>query len=213
MLELEQAHLMPMPVLFDGYVEKPARVSSACLVSVASNRYSVPCEWVGQMVSTRLYPNRVAVVAEHAVVASHERLSERGQDCYDWQHYVPLLERKPGAPRNGAPFADLPEPLQRLRRALLREHGGDRFMAQVLAIVPSAGLDAVLVAVALAVESSSLSGRVSVEHVNNVLGRLNAPPVPEKVETPLKATTPPLADTARYDSLRVQDSPLELDHA
>ena len=49
--------------------------------------------------------------------------------------------------RNGAPFADMPEPLQRLRRGLLRNPGGDRVMAQVLAIVLTAGLDAVLVAV------------------------------------------------------------------
>jgi hypothetical protein len=52
MLEHERAHLMPMPAPFDGYVEKPARVSSTCLVSVARNRYSVPCELFGQMVST-----------------------------------------------------------------------------------------------------------------------------------------------------------------
>jgi hypothetical protein len=44
MLEHERPHLMPMPTPFDGYVEKPARVSSTCLVSVARNRYSVPCE-------------------------------------------------------------------------------------------------------------------------------------------------------------------------
>ena len=62
----------------------------------------------------------------------------------------PLIQRKPGALRNGAPFADLPEPLQRLRRMLLRDAGGDRVMVQVLAIVPSAGLDAVLVAAELA---------------------------------------------------------------
>ena len=49
------------------------------------------------------------------IVASHERLSDKGKTRYDWQHYIPLLERKPGALRNGAPFADLPEPLQRLR--------------------------------------------------------------------------------------------------
>ena len=213
MLEHEQQHMMPMSAPFDGYVERPARVSSTCLVSVARNRYSVPCELVGQMVSTRLYPNRVAVVADDAVVAGHERLSDRGQVRYDWQHYIPLLERKPGALRNGAPFADLPEALQRLRRALLREPGGDRVMAQVLAIVPKAGLDAVLVAVELALESSPPSGRVSVEHVINVLGRLNAAPVPENVETALKAATPPLADPTRYDSLRVQDSTAEIDHA
>jgi len=41
-----------MPAAFDGYVERPARVSSTCLVAVARNRYSVPCELAGQMVST-----------------------------------------------------------------------------------------------------------------------------------------------------------------
>jgi hypothetical protein len=46
----------------------------------------------------------------------HDRLSNAGETRYDWQHYIPLLQRKPGALRNGAPFADMPEPLQRLRR-------------------------------------------------------------------------------------------------
>ena len=81
-------------------------------------------------------------------------------------------------------------------------------MAQVLAIVPTAGLDAVLVAVELALESAPPSGRVSVEHVVNVLGRLNAVAAPEGVQTTLQASTPPLADTARYDLLR-ENSPRE----
>ena len=132
-----------MPAPFDGYVEKPARVSSTCLVSVQRNRYSVPCELAGHMVSTRLYPNRVSVVAGDVVVASHDRLADRGQTCYDWPHYIPLVARKPGALRNGAPFMDLPKPLHRLRQGLLRYEGGDRVMAQVLAAVPIAGLDAV----------------------------------------------------------------------
>ena len=217
MLELERLHLMPMPTVFDGYVEKPARVSSTCLVSVAKNRYSVPCEWAGQMVSTRLYPGRVAVIAGDALMASHERLANEGQTRYDWQHYIPLIQRKPGALRNGAPFADLPEALQQLRRALLRDPGGDRMMAQVLALVPTAGLEAVLVAAALALESAPPSGRISVEHVINVLGRLNAAPIPQNAETTLQTVTPPLANTARYDSLRLQgdtrDGALEADHA
>ncbi|MDR0775748.1 MAG: IS21 family transposase [Azonexus sp.] len=206
MLEHERAHLMPMPEPFDGYVEKPARVSSTCLVSVARNRYSVPCELARQMVSTRLYPGSVVVVADDAVVARHERLSCEGQTAYDWQHYIPLVQRKPGALRNGAPFADLPAALQQLRRGLLRESGGDRVMAQVLAIVPKAGLEDVLVAVELAMESCPPSGRVSVEHVVNVLGRLNAPAVPAlNAETALQVATPPQANTARYDSLRGQE--------
>jgi len=211
MLEHERAHLMPMPAPFDGYVEKPARVSSTCLVSVARNRYSVPCELFGQMVSTRLYPGSVVVVANDHIVARHDRLSNAGETRYDWQHYIPLLQRKPGALRNGAPFADMPEPLQRLRRGLLRNPGGDRVMAQVLAIVLSAGLDAVLVAVELALETGP-PGKVSVEHVVNVLGRLNAVPMPQTAATQLKVSTPPLANTARYDSLRADNATEEAGH-
>jgi transposase len=211
MLEHERPHLMPMPEPFDGYVENPARVSSTCLVVVARNRYSVPCELAGQAVSTRLYPAKIVIVADDAVVASHERLSDRGQTQYNWQHYIPLVQRKPGALRNGAPFADMPEPLQQLRRALLRDPGGDRVMAQVLAIVPTAGLDAVLVAVELALEGTR-QGRVSVEHVRNVLARLNAEPAPESAGTALQVSMPPLANTERYDSLRAASAE-EADHA
>ena len=209
-LEHEQSHLMPMTTPFDGYVEKPARVSSTCLVSVARNRYSVPCEFFGQLVSTRLYPDSVVVVADDQVVARHERLSGSSETRYDWQHYVPLLQRKPGALRNGAPFADLPEPLQRLRHGLLRHAGGDRVMAQVLVIVLTAGLEAVLVAVELALEVGP-PGRVSVEHVINVLARLNAVPLPPTAATALRVSVPPLANTARYDSLRA-DLTEEVDH-
>ena len=79
--------------------------------------------WSGQMVSVRLYPQRVDIVAGDALVARHERLTDRGQTRYDWQHYIPLVQRKPGALRNGAPFADMPEPLMRLQRALLQARG------------------------------------------------------------------------------------------
>ena len=215
MLDLEREHLLEVRAPFDGYAHKLARVSSTCLVSVAANRYSAPCELAGQTISTRLYPGRVVIVADHAVAAEHERLADKGKTQYDWQHYIPLLQRKPGALRNGAPFADLPEPLQRLRRVLLREDGGDRLMAKVLALVPTAGLDAVLVAVERALEAAPPSGRVSAEHVLNVLARLNAVPVPETAATALRAKTPPLADTARYDALRQgsNDSAEETHHA
>lgn len=213
MLEQERGQMMPMPPPFDGYVEKPARVSSTCLITVDRNRYSVPCEFAGHMVSTRLYPNRVGVVAGDVMVASHDRLVNRDQVRYDWQHYIPLIERKPGALRNGAPFADMPAPLTLLKQGLLRHAGGDKVMAQVLAAVPTAGLPAVLVAVELVIES----GVLSTEHVLNVLARLNASAPPACVETSLRLKEAPVANTSRYDSLRGIDGAasgaLEVDHA
>lgn len=190
-----------------------ARVSGTCLINVQRNHYSVPCELAGKMVSVRLYPTQVVAVSDDAIVACHERLIERGQVRYDWQHYIALIERKPGALRNGAPFADMPVPFKQLRLGLLRNKGGDRVMAQVLAAVPRAGLEAVLVAVELVIES----GVLSVEHVLNVLGRLNAPPIPPNVETTLQLENAPQANTSRYDELRHEDrdqlSTEESDHA
>ncbi len=86
-------------------------------------------------------------------------------------------------------------------------------MAQVLAAVPRAGLEAVIVAVELVIES----GVLSVEHVLNVLGRLNAPPLPPNVETSLQLKDVPLANTRRYDELRhdaeAHLNAEEIDHA
>jgi hypothetical protein len=103
----------------------------------------------------------------------------------------------------------MPEPLKRLQRALLRRDGGERVMARVLAAVPESGLDAVLVAVELVLESQA----VSAEHVLNVLARLKPSPRIDSVETALTLNQAPLADTGRYDRLREQDSNEEADHA
>ena len=201
-----------MPTAFDGYVERSAKVSSTCLVAVAKNRYSVPCELAGQRVSTRLYPSRVEIASDEAIVASHARVANHGHICYDWQHYIALIQRKPGALRNGAPFADMPAPLLRLRQGLMRHEGGDKTMAQVLNCVPSHGLEAVLVAVELVIES----GVLSTEHVLNVLARLNASELPQSVESTLQLKELPVANTGRYDSLRSRastDTLLEVNHA
>ncbi|MDQ1363885.1 MAG: hypothetical protein QG652_1747, partial [Pseudomonadota bacterium] len=201
-LAQEQLYLMPMPTPFDGYVEVLARVSSTCLVSVQRNRYSVPCHLANHRVAIHLYPERIDVTAENSLVASHPRFLDRDRVSYHWQHYIPLIEHKPGALRNGAPFADMPAPFIQLQAALRRRERqlGDRIMAKVLAAVPVHGVEAVQVAVELVLES----GAPSVEHILNVLARLMPSQPLEKAETGLTLTEEPRADTARYDSLNVQ---------
>ena len=56
------------------------------------------------------------------MVGEHARCFGRDQTIYDPWHYVPVLARKPGALRNGAPFKDwvLPAALERVRRKLAR---------------------------------------------------------------------------------------------
>ncbi len=61
-------------------------------------------------------------------MAEHRRCCGRGETIYDPWHYVPVLARKPGALRNGAPFKDwvLPTALDRVRRKLAGSDDGDR---------------------------------------------------------------------------------------
>ena len=73
-------------------------------------------------------------------------------------------------------------------------------MAQVLGAVPQHGLDAVLVAVELALES----GRPSAEHVLNLLARLREGPPPAPVATSLTVAVAPTCDTQRYDALHTE---------
>jgi hypothetical protein len=119
---------------------------------------------------------------------------------YDWHHYLSVLQRKPGALRNGAPFAELPAGFKQLQAILLKRPGGDREMVEILALVLHHDEQAVLTAVELALES----GAPSKQNVLNLLARLleTAPPLPVDTPQALNLTIEPLANVDRYDQLR-----------
>jgi hypothetical protein len=129
----------------------------------------------------------------------------RGHDrpprtIYDWRHYLAVIQRKPGALRNGAPFLELPEGVRRLQAALLKRLGGDREIVESLSLVLHHDEQAVLCAVELALES----GVVSKEHVLNLLSRLLETDAPAPIDTPTGLTLleEPQANVNRYDHLR-----------
>ena len=201
----ERSHLMPMPVPFDGFIEHSKRVSSTCLITFEQNRYSVPASFANRVISLRVYPQRLVIVAEAQVVAEHTRVftrdhSVQGKTVYNWRHYLAVAQRKPGALRNGAPFNELPESFQRLQQILLRRLGGDREMVEILALVLLH--DERLVE--RAIEQALISEQPSKQHVLNCLSRLDETPRPDSLELPqqLRLRTEPQANTARYDYLR-----------
>jgi len=202
----ERSLLMRMPRPFDGFVEHTKRVSPTCLVHFERNRYSVPASYANRPVSLRVYAERLVVAAEGQIVCEHVRIIDRrhdlaGRTVYDWRHYLAVLQRKPGALRNGAPFTELPEGFKRLQAALLRQPGGDREMVEILALVLHHDDQAVLTAVELALEA----GVPTKMHVLNVLHRLldGKPPAPT-VTAPqaLRLANEPQANVLRYDALR-----------
>jgi hypothetical protein len=180
-------------------------VSPTCLVHFERNRYSVPASYANRPVSLRVYAERLVMAAEGQVIAEHKRIIHRdhsslGHTVYDWRHYLSVLQRKPGALRNGAPFTTLPEGFKRLQAVLLKRIGGDREMVEILALVLHHDEEAVLTAVELALES----GAASKQHVLNLLARLIETNAPAPVTAPpaLALAVEPEANVGRYDRLR-----------
>ncbi|WP_413458483.1 IS21 family transposase [Herbaspirillum huttiense] len=205
--ESERPHLLATGKRFDGFVEQSKRVSPTCLVTLDRNRYSVPSSFANRPISLRIYAERLVFIAEGKRIAEHNRVINRdhgpGQTIYDWRHYLTVLQRKPGALRNGAPFSDLPAAFKEMQAILLKRPGGDREMVEVLALVMFHDENIVL----SAVETALKSGAPSKQVVLNVLSRLlDGSPAP-KVTPPeaLQLTKEPKADVGRYDILRDKD--------
>ena len=107
-----------------------------------NNKYSVASRAVGRPVEIQAYADRIVIRQDGAVVGEHARRFGRGETIYDPWHYVPVLARKPGALRNGAPFKNWPLPasLERVQHKLKGSDDGDRQMVKVLSAVLTDGL-------------------------------------------------------------------------
>src|SRR5512132_312820 len=93
------------------------------------------------MIACLLEPGHV-IRQDGVIVGEHARCFERGRCLYDPWHYVPVLARKPGALRNGAPFKDwlLPANLERVRRPARRSTRHSSASWQQAASLPSSAM-------------------------------------------------------------------------
>jgi transposase len=198
----ERPRLMERRAPFDGFVEKAVRATTTCLIMADHNRYSVDARAAGRMVLVRSHAERIVVLLDDAVVADHVRSFRRDQTVYDPWHYLPVLLRKPGALRNGAPFKDwnLPPALAQVRQRLKHHPDADRQFVKVLGGVLDHGLDAVEAACREALEAGVANGDV----ILTVLARQRQPPPVPSITTPhaLQLKIEPQADCGRYDGIR-----------
>ncbi len=201
-LDAERPALQPMLAPFDGFHETPHAVTGTCLISFDRNRYSVMAKAVRRAVQVRAYADRIIVRLGDEIVAEHPRFFGRDRMILDPWHYLPVLAKKPGALRNGAPFQDweLPPKLAQLRRRLGSGDEADRRFVRVLSAVLTDGLEAVEEAIREAIDAGAASDDV----ILNILARRREPPRPLTVVTSdaLTLTHTPIADCDRYDLLR-----------
>jgi hypothetical protein len=159
---------------------------------------------VGRPVEIHAYADRIVIRQDGAVVGEHTRCFGRNEVIYDPWHYVPVLARKPGGLRNGAPSQGwiLPSAMEKVRRKLKAADDGDRQMVSILTCVLSDGLNAVEAACQEALDHGVSSAAV----ILNILARSRDPGTILSIPHALKLAHEPIADCARYDSLRRTNS-------
>ena len=152
----ERARLLPLAEQGFELAEVAfARVDGLGCVRMRTNLYSAPAP-PGKTVEVRLYPSHVEIRDEGRLIARHERCYERCQQVLDLEHYLDVLERKPGALIGSKPLAAWrarglwPESYDRLLARLIERHGqpsGTRQMIQVLSLIRAHGHERVRAAV------------------------------------------------------------------
>mgnify|MGYP006129797753 FL=1 len=200
--EKEQGSLVSAPILFDGCKETDVKISTTCLARFDSNSYSVACSCAGKVVQCKSYADKVVFIYDGVEVGRHERRFTRGQTYYNHNHYFPILAKKPGALRNGAPFVDmvLPDELNKVRQHLEKQVNGTRDFAHILSYIPLESLESVVIACKEAIKSNTISKDV----ILNILLRQNDIPYENKealniVYLPIKHI--PTADMNVYNTL------------
>jgi transposase len=141
LLLAEKEHLRPLPAEdFELAEVSFPRVDQAGCAKVRTNFYSVPLK-PGSVVEARVYSSVVEFRQDGVRVAQHERSYERAQQILDLEHYLEVLERKPGALRGSKPLAQWrvqgrwPESYDRLWELMNERHGRQDGTRSMVALI------------------------------------------------------------------------------
>jgi transposase len=100
-LATEQQHLLPLPRHLPECCRiVPVKANKSSLVQFETNRYSVPSEAAYQTLWLKAFVDRVEITDRENTLAVHPRLSGSFQESLNFDHYVRVLERKPGAEKH-----------------------------------------------------------------------------------------------------------------
>jgi len=149
-MSIEREHLLPLAG--EGFelaeISFPVVDGKGC-VKVRTNCYSTPLK-PGTRPRVKLLPAYVEVWQERACLARHERSFARYQQVLDLEHYLDVLERKPGALTGSSPLRQWrergrwPESFDRLWQSLRERQGaqaGTRAMIELLSLGKRHGWD------------------------------------------------------------------------
>ncbi|NLN28011.1 MAG: IS21 family transposase [Firmicutes bacterium] len=193
----ERKALRPIPPgTFKPCVVQYLPVNKLSLVTYERNRYSVPTRYIGQVLRTEVYADRLELYCREEQVAVHRRALGRGHTELRLEHYLSALARKPYAVTHAAVVRQLPEPYQTLRRHLLEsDPSGYRQMVHVLLQHQEFTTDEVR----QAVQEAVAAGICQADEIRQLL--LNRRDRNDIAQGPPRGPVVPVGDPRRYDAL------------
>jgi transposase len=158
---IEREHLLPCASeSFDlADTSFPVVGQSGC-VRIKTNAYSVPLK-AGLTVQAKVYASHVEIWYQGELVAQHERCHFRKQQVLDLEHYLDVLDRKPGALAGSKPLEQWrqqgrwPASYDSLWQRLMFRQGrqnGTREMVEIIKLGKKHGYDPLQNAIAAAEE-------------------------------------------------------------
>ena len=138
----EEPHFLPMPVEPFPIAEViyPVIVDGHGRVKVKANWYSTPL-WPGGRVTAQVWPAYVEVWRDGELTARHERCYERGHQILNLEHYLDVLEKKPGAMKGSTPLQQWraagrwPLCMDTLWQKLEQRHGRSKGTREMISLV------------------------------------------------------------------------------
>jgi len=194
---------------FDATEIAAPRVDSKSLVTVRQNRYSVPVALAGLKVAARIGARELTISHAGKIVAVHERLHGRFGTSATLDHYLELLQRRPGglehslALRQERDRGGWPAVFDKLWAALTGRYGRSeaaRQMVDVLLLCREHGPDHVVLAVGGALAAGAHDGRAVAVLARRAQATKPTAPAP-RTDPRLAAHARPAPDPSDYDQL------------
>jgi len=171
--EEEKSHLIRYRGEFTGYRLYPTIVSPLSLVQYDTNMYSVPYEYAGLAVQIKSYAWQIIILHESKIIGEHVRCFKRYQKIYNPYHYIGILERKPGALRNGAPFKELmsllPEVFSKIQTKLKAYGDGSKQFISILLLINKHDLEKVTDACSKAIKAGGCSVKLVEQYLQPLI--------------------------------------------
>lgn len=210
-LAIERDHLLPLPSEgFDLVEVSFAHMDGLRRVRVRTNAYSAPL-WPGTTVEVKLSAANVEIWHQGRCVARHARSYGRHEEILDLEHYLDVLERKPGALAGSKPLEQWrqagrwPTSYDRLWQALMERQGrqlGTKLMIELLLLGREHGFGQLRVAIEAALELGC-SDAAAVRHLLAAETLMHERPAPLVELGVLSQYERPLPEVHAYDRLLV----------